>query len=87
MSNKLDYIFILKSLREIPFGVGKKLLIDFLQGDEDNESINKNRLYNLESFGSLGYTKGELGSMIDRLIMNGMVQTTSINCNTLFKML
>jgi len=26
----LDYIFVLKALNEIPFGVGKKLLIDFL---------------------------------------------------------
>lgn len=87
MSKELDYIFILKSLREIPFGVGIKLLIAFLQGNKDNESINKNKLYKLESFGSLGYTKDELGSMIDSLVMNGMIQTGAVNGNTFWKVL
>ena len=87
MSKELDYIFILKSLREIPFGVGKKLLIDFLQGNEDNESINKNKLYKFESFGSLGYTKDELGCMIDSLVMNGMIQTSAVNGNNFWKVL
>jgi len=29
MQKDLDYIFILKALKEIPFGIGKKLLIEF----------------------------------------------------------
>src|SRR3989338_1882774 len=87
MGKELDYIFILKSLRKIPFGVGKKLLIAFLQGDKDNESIVRNRLYRLENFGSLDYTKDELGGMIDGLVMNGMVQTNAVNGNSFWKVL
>jgi superfamily I DNA/RNA helicase len=87
MGDDLDYVFILKSLREIPFGVGKKLLIAFLRGDKDNESIGKNKLYNLKSFGSLAYTDGELGSMIDGLVMNGMIQTSAVNGNAFWKVL
>ena len=87
MGKELDYILILKSLREIPFGVGKKLLIAFLQGDKNHESITRNKLFKLESFGSLGYTADELGSMIDGLVMNGMIQTNAVNGNSFWKVL
>ena len=29
----MDYVFILRGVEELPFGVGKKFLIDFLQGN------------------------------------------------------
>ena len=84
---ELDYVFILKALEEIPFGVGKKLLIDFLQGKETNESVARNNLHLHEMFGSMAYSNQELNSMIDSLLLNGMVQLVSVKGNTFWKVL
>ena len=83
----LDYVFVLKALEDISFGVGKKLLIDFLQGNDDNESIQKNRLFKRENYGSLAYDKQELDDMIENLLMNGLIQKTSINGNKFWKVM
>ena len=83
----LDYLFVLKALQEIPFGVGKKLLIDFLQGDRKNKSIVNNKLYLKRNFGSMLYEKDELNAMINNLIQNDMVELNSINANKRWKML
>lgn len=83
----LDYVFVLKALEDISFGVGKKLLIDFLQGNEDNESVQKNRLFKRENFGTLAYDKQELDDMIENLLMNGFIQKTSINGNKFWKVM
>ena len=39
MDNENDYLQVLNALDEIPFPVGKRLLIEFLKGCESNESI------------------------------------------------
>ncbi len=83
----LDYLFVLKALQEIPFGVGKKLLIDFLQGDRKNKSIVNNKLYLKRNFGSMLYEKDELNAMINNLIQNDMIELNSINANKRWKML
>jgi len=83
----LDYLFVLKALQEIPFGVGKKLLIDFLQGNRKNKSIVNNKLYLKRNFGSMLYEKDELNAMINNLIQNDMVELNSINANKRWKML
>ena len=88
MSEKdLDYLFVLKALQEIPFSVGKKLLIDFLQGNEKNDSIARNKLYLKETFGSLAYDKSEIEGMIDSLILNGMIQMGSVSGNKFWKVM
>ena len=79
---ELDYINILIALTEIPFGVGRTLLIDFLQGDETNESIIKNNLSSKESFGSMGYTEDELHKIITNLLNNRLIELNSINNST-----
>ncbi|MCK5282929.1 MAG: ATP-dependent DNA helicase UvrD2 [Nanoarchaeota archaeon] len=81
----LDYILALKALKDIPFGVGKKLLIDFLKGEPNNESIKRNNLSAKESFGSLAYDKDELSSMIDNLLLNNLIQQTSVKGNRFWK--
>lgn len=86
-TKELDYLHVLKALQEIPFGVGKKLLIDFLQGRKTNDSITRNRLHLIGSFGSLAYDKDELENMIDNLILNSMIQLVSINSNKFWKVL
>ena len=87
MQKDLDYLCILKALEEIPFGIGKKLLIDFLQGKPANESIKRNKLDSYENFGSLAYSKNELISMIDKLVLNNMIQLTSIKGNQFWKVM
>ena len=48
---ELDYIKILEAVKELPFNVGKNLLIDFLQGNLKNESIKRNSLNKKQNFG------------------------------------
>ena len=60
VDDSLDYLNILKALMELPFQVGKNLLIDFLSGDYKNKSITKNRLDELNNFGSLLWEKDKL---------------------------
>jgi len=83
----LDYIFILEALKELPFNCGRKLLIDFLRGVEKNSSVSKNKLYKLDSFGSMAYTERELNALIDKLVLNGMVHLIPMEGNRFAKLL
>jgi len=87
MKKDLDYLNVLKALNEIPFSVGKKLLADFLRGNEENESVDKNNLHKKEHFGSMAYSKKELYAMIDNLLMNNLIQLTSLSKNKFWKVL
>lgn len=74
-----DYLFVLKSLNEIPFSVGKNLLIDFLKGRMKNKSITKHNLFNLYNFGILSSRNdGEIRGMIENLIINGMIDSSNL---------
>ncbi|MCK5176296.1 MAG: UvrD-helicase domain-containing protein, partial [Candidatus Aenigmarchaeota archaeon] len=84
---ELDYLFALKALDEISFGVGKKLLIDFLKGDETNKSIARNSLASKKNFGILAYDDDELNAMIDNLILNDLIRLTSVNGKKFWKVL
>ena len=83
----LDYIFILEALKELPFNCGRKLLIDFLRGIEKNSSVSKNKLYKLDSFGSMAYTERELNGLIDKLVLNGMIHLIPMDGNRFAKLL
>ena len=80
----LDYLFVLKALNELPFNVGRKLLVDFLTGKEDNQSISRNKLHTLKNFKSLSYNKNELNKIIDNLILNNMINEVSLNDDNKF---
>ena len=84
---QLDYLFILKALQEIPFGVGKKLLTDFLMGNDSNDSIIRNKLHLMDNFGSLIYEKEELNELIDNLLLNNLIQLSSVPGNKFWKVL
>jgi superfamily I DNA/RNA helicase len=84
---EMDYLLVLKAIQELPFGVGKNLLIDFLQGHLKNESVARNKLNRLDSFGSLAYDKEELGSMIDNLALNGLIAYAPVQGNPFWKVL
>jgi superfamily I DNA/RNA helicase len=85
--DELEYLKILKALREIPFDTGKNLLADFLMGDYKNKSIIKNRLDELRNFGVLSWEKDKILSEIDNLIVNGMIDLTTSDYNRFVKIL
>ena len=87
MSSDLDYVFVLEALQDIPFNVGKKLLVDFLRGETTHESIKKNSLDRLGSFGTLAYEPHEIHTIIDRLLLNGLVKSVSISRKAFWKVL
>jgi superfamily I DNA/RNA helicase len=82
----LDYIKILKALREIPFNVGRNLLADFLIGEYRNKSISKNKLDELSCFGALD-DKEKIFSDINSLISNGMIEQIPSDYNKFVKVL
>ncbi len=77
---------MLKALDEIPFGVGRRLLIDFLQG-KTSKSIARNRLHLKKNFGSMAYDNDELDEMIGSLLLNDMIQVTPVDGNKFWKVL
>jgi len=87
MERELEYTRILKALMELPFQVGRTLLIDFLAGNYKNKSITKNRLDELIGFGCLNWNKDEISREIDRLISNGMIEMVTSNYNRFVKVL
>jgi len=88
--NEVDtpHLAILKSLNEIPFPVGKNLLADFLAGDDKNKSIQKNNLYDCYNFGALNdLDKGEVFSLIEKLITNKLIDVSGSFYNKYMKIL
>ncbi|MFH1710709.1 MAG: UvrD-helicase domain-containing protein [Nanoarchaeota archaeon] len=83
----LDYIYVLKALKEIPFPVGKTLLIEFLQGSFKNKSILKNSLDVLHHFGSLRVDKYQIESLIGNLIGNNLIKQEGLPDNNFIKVL
>lgn len=83
----LDYLKILKALKELPFNVGKNLLVDFLAGDYKNKSIINNKLDELYNFGSLNWEKERILSEINHLINNGMIEQITSDYNRFIKVL
>lgn len=87
-SRNMDYLYILKSLNEIKFSIGKNLLIDFLKGNLKNDSIKKNHLFMLNNFASLKkYSDDDIRSMIENLIANKMIDSNAIIGNSFIKIL
>jgi superfamily I DNA/RNA helicase len=83
-----DYLFVLKSLNEIPFSVGKKLLCDFLEGDMINKSILKNSLFDFHNFSELRHlSRFKIEELVDELIRKGMIDSSSSTYNKFIKVL
>lgn len=74
-----DHLSILKALNEIPFLVGKTLLVDFLRGSMKHKSILKNNLFNLYNFGCFkNKSEEEIRGMIENLISNKLVEASNL---------
>jgi superfamily I DNA/RNA helicase len=85
--SSLDYTKILKALLELPFQVGRNLLVDFLNGNYKNKSVIKNNLDELHNFDSLHWDKNRILREIDRLISNGMINQKISDYNRFVKIL
>src|SRR3989344_6160176 len=83
---QLEYIRILKALQELPFKIGKKSLIEFLQGKETPRII-KNRLYTLATYNTIDKPEHDLSQEIEKLIINGMIKLTASQENKFLKLL
>ena len=73
-----DYLEVLRALRELPFGVGRRLLVDVLRGNE-REMVTRSRLHRLAAFGALsGYDAAEIEAMIERLAANRLLEQAAL---------
>lgn len=85
--NDVDYLIVLKAVKELPFNVGKKLLIDFLRGNDEHPSISNNRLDTLRTFGGLSYEEEELEELIDSLLREGYLEYGTVQQNKYWKVI
>jgi superfamily I DNA/RNA helicase len=65
--------------------VGRNLLIDHLQGDESNNSVQKNGLDDLDTFGALAYEDHEIRVLIDELLVNNILKKVPLQHNRNWK--
>jgi len=82
-----DHLIIMNAIKELPFNVGKKLLIDFLRGNDEHPSITNNRLDLLPSFGAMAYDENELENVVDSLLREDYIEYTSVQKNKFWKVL
>src|SRR6056297_662545 len=83
-----NYLYVLKSLNEIPFPLGRNLLADFLKGKLTNNSITKNDLHMKHNFGSLDFlSREDIMEMIQSLISKGLIDVSSASFNKFIKIL
>lgn len=87
MGDNLDYLNILKGMKELPFEVGRNLLADFILGKYSNKSISKNQLDQLHFFGSLEWDKDKTLEYINKMIKNGLIEEFSPTYNRFVKVL
>src|SRR3989344_1673713 len=85
--DSMDYLIILKAIKEIPFAVGKNLLIDFLKRNIKNSSIRNNCLDKLSNFGAMGCDEEKIKNIIDNLINNGLIEIANNDSNKFMKLL
>jgi superfamily I DNA/RNA helicase len=85
--SSLDYVKILRALLELPFSVGRNLLVDYLNGSYKNKSISKNQLDELNTFGTLMWDKETIFEEIDRLTRARMIEQVSADYNSFVKVL
>ena len=87
-SKQFDYLKVLKALDSMPFSIGKNLLIDFLHGNDKNESIKRNKLNKKILFGILQLcSRQEINDFIENLLHNGLIEYRQLENNKFVKVL
>lgn len=87
MEGDLEYLNIIKGMKELPFEVGKNLLADFMVGSYSNKSISKNQLDQLHYFGSLEWDKHKVVEYINKMIKNKLIEEKTADYNNFVKVL
>ncbi|MFT4326796.1 MAG: UvrD-helicase domain-containing protein [Candidatus Woesearchaeota archaeon] len=87
ITKETEYLWVLKAIQDIPFPVGKKLLSDFIRGDESNSSIIGCKLDTKTCFGCLAYTESEIDALIGKLLLAGCVALVPSKKNKYWKVL
>lgn len=82
-----DYLIVLKAVKELPFNVGKKLLVSFLQGNNEHPSILNNNLNLLRTYGEMSYSEEELEELIDSLLREGFLEYGTVQQNKFWKVI
>lgn len=86
--NKLDYLKVLEAIRQVPFNIGKNLLIDFLSGNLKNDSITRNRLQKKAIFGYFElYSQREIEDIIENLLHNDLIEYRKLESNRFIKVI
>lgn len=83
---RMDYVKILKALKQIPFDVGRTLLKDFLLGNYKNKSVVSNNLHELSLFGSWK-DEEKMSKEIDQLLDSGCIEIATRDYNRFAKIL
>ena len=85
---ELDYLEILKAIDIMPFGIGKNLLLEFLQGNSEKDAIRKHSLNKYSLFGFFGlYKRQEIDDMIENLMHNGLIDSKPLSGNRFIKVI
>jgi len=83
----LDYLKVLEAIRELPFFVGKNLLVDFLKG-KSSKRVRTSNLDALKTHGALDkYNNEEILGMIENLIKNNHIEIIRSSTNNFLKIL
>lgn len=77
--DSMDHLRVLEGLYEIKFPIEKEVLIDFFMG-EVTKPIEKNSLFDFESFGALSFLNHEkIGILIESLISESLINVGESN--------
>ncbi len=87
-SKEFDYLKVLRAVDNIPFNVGKNLLVDFLNGNVKNESVKRNNLGKKPLFGFLQlYSKKEVEELVENLLSNNLLEFQQLPDNIFIKVI
>ena len=86
MANE-EYLKILHALKELPFGIGKRNLYDYLNGKTTNKLIQKHRLNRNILFGSCIIDRNGYNLIINNLLINNLIKLVPLYYNQFIKVL
>jgi len=81
-----DYLVVLQTVRDLPFPVGGKLLVQFLRGDSNNDTIQRYRLERENGFGMLsGYDEQETTRLVEDCLARMWLERAPLTANSFAK--
>ena len=82
-----NHIMALKSIEELPFGVGMKFLREILRGEE-TERVKQHKFQDNQYFASLGgFTEEEINHLLNELNFKGFIEIKKPDPNKFYKVI